>query len=642
MITKWKLFNFKSIRGETELPLGPLTILAGPNSSGKSTLTQSMLLISQTLSSRVNSRSVVLNGHLIKLGQFDDLRSFGSEADQILIGWDCEPQSDRRSTISEGAGPARQPTIRWRRVADRLENVSCEISFDVDPSSPQRDLLQLQPRLFGCTMSCLTRTEDNIDVRSSITVSRARQQTDKSRMLEIPEPDDEVTLSSLEYDVELDENSMNKLRNELTLVEPVGCVFRHFLPSRLSVHFNEVEVEAHLIAATICDIRFRLPSWSRYVHPDDKKIAIPTSVVNLLKEHLGESVQPIIEPVGQQLTLFEEDISPSLTARDWYERIRKLHRQDRLNLRRALQEQELALSDEIRKLVMTERSNQYALGQGPPPRDITGAVRYLDFFFSNSVKYLGPLRDEPKPLYPLAATVDPSDVGLRGEYTAAVLDLHKERHIVYIPTTSFSAPDVKTRRTPVRTLKAAVLDWLQYMGIAEDVETRDRGKLGHELKVVTSGTDTPQDLTHVGVGVSQVLPILVMCLLAETDTTLIIEQPELHLHPKVQTLLGDFFLSMAMLGKQCIVETHSEYIINRLRLRAASAPDETISSLMKVYFVEKRDGMSLFRDVVVNRYGAVIEWPEGFFDQSQREAEEILRAALAKRKQERQERTKND
>lgn len=144
------------------------------------------------------------------------------------------------------------------------------------------------------------------------------------------------------------------------------------------------------------------------------------------------------------------------------------------------------------------------------------------------------------------------------------------------------------------------------------------------------------DLTHVGVGVSQVLPILVISLLAEPDTTLLIEQPELHLHPRVQTLLGDFFLSMASIGKQIIVETHSEYIVNRLRFRAAAAEGEQISSLMKIYFAEKKEGASVFREINVNRYGAITDWPEGFFDQSQSEAEEILQAATRKRKAEKQ------
>jgi predicted ATPase len=64
MIAKWKLANFKSIREETELSMGPLTIFAGPNSSGKSTFIQSILLVSQTLTSNVRSRSVILNGYL--------------------------------------------------------------------------------------------------------------------------------------------------------------------------------------------------------------------------------------------------------------------------------------------------------------------------------------------------------------------------------------------------------------------------------------------------------------------------------------------------------------------------------------------------------------------------------------------------
>jgi len=117
-------------------------------------------------------------------------------------------------------------------------------------------------------------------------------------------------------------------------------------------------------------------------------------------------------------------------------------------------------------------------------------IMYLDYFFTNAVKYLGPLRDEPKALYPLATGIDPSDVGLRGEYTAAVLDLHKGKRIRYLPTSSFQSPDVKPT-TSMRTLEAAVTDWLFYLGVAESVVTIDKGKLGHELKVVPPGLTQP-------------------------------------------------------------------------------------------------------------------------------------------------------
>jgi predicted ATPase len=106
-----------------------------------------------------------------------------------------------------------------------------------------------------------------------------------------------------------------------------------------------------------------------------------------------------------------------------------------------------------------------------------------------------------------------------------------------------------------------------------------------------------------------------MCLLAEPDTALLFEQPELHLHPRVQTLLGDFFLSMALTQKQCVIETHSEYLINRLRFRAAAAAsDKPLADQMTIYFVEKKGGKSRFRPVIVNEYGAIQDWPEGFFE----------------------------
>ena len=100
MLTKWKAFNFKSIREETELDLAPLTIFAGANSSGKSTFIQSILLVAQTLAHKVGSRSVVLNGAFASLGQFDDLKSNDGASEQITIKCTCRPILEQDTTIS--------------------------------------------------------------------------------------------------------------------------------------------------------------------------------------------------------------------------------------------------------------------------------------------------------------------------------------------------------------------------------------------------------------------------------------------------------------------------------------------------------------------------------------------------------------
>ena len=98
MITKWKVSNFKSIRKETELNFAELTIFAGANSSGKSSVIQSVLLIAQTLANKVDARPIVLNGTLTSLGQFDDLKSHGGESDQIKIEFTCRPYLSKTTT----------------------------------------------------------------------------------------------------------------------------------------------------------------------------------------------------------------------------------------------------------------------------------------------------------------------------------------------------------------------------------------------------------------------------------------------------------------------------------------------------------------------------------------------------------------
>jgi len=617
MITKWTVSNFKSITKETSLDLAPLTIFAGPNSSGKSTVLQGMLLISQTLSNKVSSRSVVLNGALTRLGQFDDLRSQGGEYDQITLGWECKiPEAAQRNALMHGnvssswffSGPG----------SERIREISCKLSFDADQGSPDRDVFQLQPQLFLFAMSVLARTHDNTDQRSELTITRSLDVGAKAADLNITEPRNLIARASLNYDVTLDDRLLENLHEDHATAEPLGCVLQHFLPERLFVRVDTADEDAREITSIVKSSRI-------LVH--DRESFAPEESRNRLQDHLirdlfmnkyrtiqSADVAALVQELANQIW----DLEP--------EQIDQLPTEpaERCKLR-------AAMADLLRSELPSEVSKYRLISLRLPP-EISNASTYLSEFFSNSVKYLGPLRDEPKPLYPLAMQADPTDVGLRGEMTAAVLNLNRDRIIRYIPSAAFDRSPFNPTPVP-RSLEAAVTDWLKYLGVAETVYSVDKGKLGHELKVALAKGGPRQDLTHVGVGVSQVLPILVMSLLADQDTTLIFEQPELHLHPMVQTRLGDFFLSISLAGKQCLIETHSEYLINRLRYRAAAEGEgNRVTDSMKIYFVEKPGDTSIFREVTVNEYGAILDWPDGFFDQSQFEAESILRAAAAKRK----------
>lgn len=629
MITKWDVFNFKSIH-EATLDLGPLTIFAGANSSGKSTLIQSVLLVAQTLAHKVGSRSVVLNGALTSLGQFDDLKSNDGESDQITIKCTCRPLLDQDVAIPSRPQFTPHGAIYYGPNSNQLKEIACEISFDADPSSSQRDLFQIQPRLFATQLSCISRDEDNVDQKADISIHHSSKAISEIEGADGASELDDQLRTSLDYAVDLDDISMIEVKEDFRSAKPIGCMLKHFLPERIIYAIDTVEEDANAITKALQDDGRRVLRRSL-----GREILLSAEIIDVLREILDGIIdfnQTFMDKYRQK-SLFGSEYE-TLSFRKWYERLRSLSTKEHLKVQQALRERE-DLFERIytaMKASTAEKSETHAFVQNRPPHLITEAVWYLDNFFASKLKYLGPLRDAPKPLYPLAPAADPHDVGLRGEHTASILELHKNKKIRYIPSANFKDPDIK-RDKVIRTLEAAVIDWLQYLGVASSVQSRDQGKLGHELKVSLSNSDRTHDLTHVGVGVSQVLPILVMCLLADTDSTLVFEQPELHLHPKVQTLLGDFFISMALCNKQCIVETHSEYFIDRLRFRiAAASAGKELNNHAKIYFVEKPLQSSSFREVVINEYGAISKWPEGFFDQSQQEAEAILTAALAKKR----------
>jgi energy-coupling factor transporter ATP-binding protein EcfA2 len=283
MITKWTVSNFKSIVKETPLSLAPLTLFAGPNSSGKSTVLQSLLLVSQTLSHKVGSRSVVLNGTLARLGQFDDLRSYDGEFDQITIGWECHPTEDAQTAIIENMRFPGPIMVYGRRI-DSIKEISCKLAFDANPGSPERDLFQLQPRLFLFTMSLLSRAEDKTDRRYELTVTRSPDGRAKIANLKVEEPDNEIARASLDYDILLDEISLEELREELITAQPVGCVLRHFLPDRLYIRVNMVEEIARQIQMVLMDDApryLRLPFM-------DRELVIPDALITKLQTKLGE------------------------------------------------------------------------------------------------------------------------------------------------------------------------------------------------------------------------------------------------------------------------------------------------------------------------------------------------------------------
>jgi predicted ATPase len=152
------------------------------------------------------------------------------------------------------------------------------------------------------------------------------------------------------------------------------------------------------------------------------------------------------------------------------------------------------------------------------------------------------------------------------------------------------------------------------MGIIDDFAVQELapGTDLYELKVSVLGGKTHVSITDVGFGVSQVLPVLVQVFYAPRRSSIILEQPEIHLHPAAQSELGDVLLGAVKDNDvQLLVETHSEHLLRRLQRRIAEA--EVAHEDVALYFVETHEGRSILHELVVDEYGNITNWPDGFF-----------------------------
>lgn len=259
-------------------------------------------------------------------------------------------------------------------------------------------------------------------------------------------------------------------------------------------------------------------------------------------------------------------------------------------------------------------------------RQIERSSNLVASVLANQVHYLGPLRTASS-LYSSTVPVGlVATLGASGEYTAAILDRYQDAIVVCpLPTGGIGETS----------LLEAVGLWLSEFGVAAGAETTHHGKAGVRVRFADTNTDMMRDPTELGVGASQILPVVVLCLLAKPGDVVMIEQPELHLHPRPQQILGDFLIAVARSGRQVIAETHSDHVVNRIRRRVAEDQGDELRKLARVLFAQRvasdqRGFETRFTSLDVNEFGTFDEWPEGFFDEARDDLAVIARAAAAR------------
>ncbi|MDF7649045.1 AAA family ATPase [Erwiniaceae bacterium L1_54_3] len=239
-------------------------------------------------------------------------------------------------------------------------------------------------------------------------------------------------------------------------------------------------------------------------------------------------------------------------------------------------------------------------------RILSAALRDLNNSLSGSqVNHVSPLRAFPQRYYLLDKAIYHKQLNvLDGTELAEVLR---------------NRPDIKT----------AINNLFMQFNIAIEVE-----KVNDIIHKITVNQDAVNlELTDVGFGISQVLPILVQALLSPSNSITIIEQPEIHLHPKMQAWLTDALIYIALEKNiKFIIETHSDALVRRLRLRIVDESNPLTENDVSIYYLERnrlknRTDMKL---IPVTPDGD-ISWPSEFMDVEINDTIEIQQKRIEKR-----------
>jgi predicted ATPase len=224
-----------------------------------------------------------------------------------------------------------------------------------------------------------------------------------------------------------------------------------------------------------------------------------------------------------------------------------------------------------------------------------------------SVFYVGPLREYPERFYQFSGEMPP-DVGTRGRLSVNAMLAAGQRSIS------------RGRRKKGESFQILIARWLKTMKLIEDFRLAPiaDGRKEYEVRIKVQKGAPEVLITDVGFGISQVLPVLVQCFYVPSNSTILFEQPEIHLHPSVQAYLADMFIEAIHAYEdskprhtQLIIESHSEHLIRRLQRKIAE--EELKLEDVAIYFVDQKKGISTIEALEIDEFGNILNWPDNFF-----------------------------
>lgn len=589
-ITAITIENFKGIKGPVRIELKPITLLFGPNSAGKSTVLHALQYAYEIFCNRnFNPDRTYLGGDQINLGGFTHLVHRRNVGQTISLRLDIDladrddPFSFENETLTTILGESEEYRDLWNGAVERMAEVnSAWVKVDVAWSHAEQEAFvkAYEVGVNGESLAALATTSPA--ARPMVTAFNPTHPLFKSE-----------TFEEERKEIESETHSLNENRGE-DIFWALGAAF--LFP------------QLRPILGTYAGARFIEECVRKEGADSQVEISCSPSASKLMK-NLGDSR---LLSSNADITL-QSDIGDG-SLPDW-EKVLPL---------------QLPTSEDV-----TETFNQLnvfflsALIVGP------GKALANDL---QKMRYVGPIRaipdrnftpqqsDDPKRMATgLAAWDSLSTVeGLRDRVNKRLKKMDVAYTIEPRELIHFTEGMLLSRLRELQNDPDAFADSSRLLSITKDIVSHQFPEKRFVLHDENNGIDV--QLHDVGVGISQMLPVIIEALNTKTGTILEIEQPELHIHPKLQVELADVFIAASQASEMPIflIETHSEHLMLRFlkRIRETAEgelpPDmpELDPARLAIYYIESTTEGSQLVHIRVSEEGEFIDrWPSGFFEE---------------------------
>ncbi|OCR01475.1 hypothetical protein BCD67_18430 [Oscillatoriales cyanobacterium USR001] len=587
MLREYQLTNFKAFGGPETMPIRPITLIYGPNSSGKSSVLQSLLLLKQTLQEAENPETLlVAKGNLVNLGSY---REFIHRHDvSAPFSFKVVLDIDILKTITSFGKPLSE---------NLLENNLLGLQFAFDYDQNRANIVLSNVQLFigeepSPAAIYKPQKRDIIENENPFSSFRQAMQLsigeDKFKQDIYTPQDSDIEREEVESFLKLD------------FINYKHSVWQAWWEKYSSLLPRETEKELLRLFEALklhegCK-GWRKKTWTNLL--TEKSRDLKKELEIYLKINEDPLFQKNIEIKLNQIESLRRlgSYFDNYSFEKVQEDLSNLTQFTGLSYRNFFPVQCLNIDKKESSNSEVWKLSEVYKGCWIPESSLLTMLASSGFrSFLNSVVYIGPLREYPERFYILSDNLT-KQVGKSGKMLPDIL--FKDRNILKLLNEQL------TRFGLGYELKISPLT-------VEDYANTDF----FALRLIDKYTGVNVSLADVGFGISQVLPIIVQSMLSR-ESTLLIEQPEIHIHPRLQAELGSLLAECTKppFRNQFIIETHSEHLM--LRLQKLIRKGELKPDDVSVIYVDRGSDGSKCLHLRLDEEGDFIdEWPDGFFEE---------------------------